>query len=742
MDEETRQALDFLRAKVRSIEMGMVVQKNQILVTTNTHVAGTLTADNLVGVVAPGMVSHADLTNILPNDHHNQAHDFMGADHSVSGSAGWVVGYASPVALGMYETSSAPGAASKLLKTDAAGGIEIQALSVFGNITSRHLMPEATDTYDLGSSTALWRKGWLSELDAVLFAKNTRALVGGWLTIGKGEGALAAAAAAADTAMDFGQAMTTGQFVELRTSLAVEYVQVGSLASGTTYNVTRNLDGSGANDWPMGAVYLIRGVSGDGMIDLNAYDSPRMSVIRQGATYNAQTETLRFGDLNGGWGFSAETWGAALGAYASGSPNVIITAGKVALRNYNTEVISLSGSSASFEAPISLGLGGGVYQGTGTFASPTTGIKWWNDSGIGRIASYTSGSAQVYFGTDGKMYAASGGVRLDANGISLAESGTTNLVKTIKFFTDTNFTTSFAHLRAAYNSSTNYSSAILAANKDAISGDTYVTLNGLVGLTSKGSRGSCDFYMNASSLANNDTWWNMELFHGSNYVYLNAYCRDAETIVNLYGSYSASKFYVTMGGGTIMQTGLAVGNSGAVPSSPAIGNLYLEKAILKSIAVCARVIRTSQYTLTSGTSWDVVWTNRTNTYNHSTEIDDTPYYLIGGYSAMWDGATALYCRVDGWYVAEASVAFWQNGVATRNYVSIHMNGTGVYLGQNEVHNIAAQNCIISATTGIFYMHAGDYVQCLIGQGSGSNKTCCGSTQQYQHYASFSLWRVA
>ena len=51
-----------------------------------------------------------------------------------------------------------------------------------------HLIPNLTDTYDLGSALKLWRKGWLSELDAVLFAQNVVSVIGGWLMVAKGEG--------------------------------------------------------------------------------------------------------------------------------------------------------------------------------------------------------------------------------------------------------------------------------------------------------------------------------------------------------------------------------------------------------------------------------------------------------------------------------------------------------------------------------------------------------------------------
>ncbi|MDI6769732.1 MAG: hypothetical protein QMD04_08655, partial [Anaerolineales bacterium] len=215
-----------------------------------------------------------------------------------------------------------------------------------GLTKTRHLHPELTDTYDLGSSTLLWRKGWLSELDAVLFAQQTQTLVGGWLSVGVGEGSLPFDVAAADTQIDFGQAMTVGDFILFRAALAVEYMLIGNLVSGTTYNVTRDLDGSGANDWPAGSVYAIRR-NGSGWLELNAYDTPRLQMMRQGATYNAQTELIRMGDLNGNWGYSAEKWGLAIGEYAAGKPNITVDQdGAMKFRLHTAEVMRFESGNA------------------------------------------------------------------------------------------------------------------------------------------------------------------------------------------------------------------------------------------------------------------------------------------------------------------------------------------------------------------------------------------------------------
>lgn len=211
--------------------------------------------------------------------------------------------------------------ADRTLAVDTGAGFLWTGAHQFqGGLTTRSILPETTDSYDLGSSTRLWRKGWLSELDAVLFAENTISVLGGWLMVAHGQGTFPAEVASAATEVDFGQAMTPGDFVVLRASLAVEYLQVGALVGGTTYAVTRNLDGTGANDWPAGSVYVVLGQLGDGRIELTTANGlPRLSILEQGGSYNAQTERLRLGDLDGSFGVSGHLYGMAMGDYTSGN---------------------------------------------------------------------------------------------------------------------------------------------------------------------------------------------------------------------------------------------------------------------------------------------------------------------------------------------------------------------------------------------------------------------------------------
>ena len=330
--------------------------------------------------------------------------------------------------------SSNPGAAEQLLQSNADGGLTLQELTVMveanlakltASQVGSHLIPELTDTHDLGSSTKLWRKGWISELESVLFAQNSASIIGGWFVIPKASGTLSADVDDVQTTIDFGQTMTQNDFVLLRTSGAVEYIQVGTLDSGTTYNVTRDVDGSGANSWPSGQVYMVLGNVGNGRIELNAQDTPRISILEQGATYNAQTELVRLGDLDGNWGYSSPTDGLALGEYAANKSNLTWDpTNGLRLRTYNDTVVQLDNAgNASIEGVLNLGNDGGIYQGSGSFASPDTGLKLSNEAGVGTIAGFTNGDKQWWGDTDGAFYFNNGRIRLSGSGMEFIGGG-------------------------------------------------------------------------------------------------------------------------------------------------------------------------------------------------------------------------------------------------------------------------------------------------------------------------------
>jgi hypothetical protein len=220
-------------------------------------------------------------------------------------------------------TSSNPGAAASILQSDAGGGLQLVDLTLSGDFdpyrVADHLIPKTTDTYDIGTSTLLWRKGWLSELDTIIFAENTITLLGGWFYITKYGGTTQEDIDGSETQIDLGvsdSVLSAGDFIVFRQSLKVEYMELGSYVGANVWNVTRDVDGSGANTWPNGAPFAAFGQEGDGRIELNAYDTPRISILKHGATYNAQTELIRLGDLNGLADYSSEEYGIFIGDYS------------------------------------------------------------------------------------------------------------------------------------------------------------------------------------------------------------------------------------------------------------------------------------------------------------------------------------------------------------------------------------------------------------------------------------------
>jgi hypothetical protein len=283
-----------------------------------------------------------------------------------------------------------------------------------GAYVNSNLIPNYTDTYDLGSSTKLWRKGWLSEMEAILFAKNTITLLGGWFYVTKNAGVLVNDVNTSQTQIDFGTTLTTNDFIVFRNPGIVEYMQIGSLVSGTTYNVTRNKDGSGANAFVAGTPFAVLGYNGDGRIELNAYDTPRISILKQGTSYNAQTELIRIGDINGMPGYSSQTFGAYFGDASTyfkyDATNGAAIRGALYLTNGDNVSTVLSSKASQTD----------LNTLSGTVSTHTTQIAQ-NTSDISLKASQTDLNTLT-----GRVTTAESNITINANGISSEVTNRTN----------------------------------------------------------------------------------------------------------------------------------------------------------------------------------------------------------------------------------------------------------------------------------------------------------------------------
>jgi hypothetical protein len=94
-----------------------------------------------------------------------------------------------------------------------------------------------------------------------------------------------------------------------------------------------------------------------------------------------------------------------------------VTADKISV--INLQAVSANMGALHMDGVIDIVSGGGIYQGTGTFASPTTGLKLFNSSGVGKLSGYNSGVEQITIGTDGKLKAGIDQVILDATGLQV-----------------------------------------------------------------------------------------------------------------------------------------------------------------------------------------------------------------------------------------------------------------------------------------------------------------------------------
>lgn len=298
-----------------------------------------------------------------------------------------------------------------------------------------NIIPSTSDSYDIGSSDKLFRAAYLSELHSLLFVENTIVLLGSKFVVGKGQGSLPYFVSASSTQIDFGIPMTQNDFVLFRMPLQVEAMQIGTLASGSTvYNATRNVDGTIANDWVAGSVFLILGNTGDGRIELDAQTSPRMNIVSQGNTWNGGSELVRIGDLDGNWGYSGSTFGAAFGEYTTNKGNITIdSTNGLRLRTYNTTVIQFDNSgSAMITGRLTMP---GVNSAIAIGETPPSGSANGTGLFINRegLFGLESNVPQAYINSNGKLLAGGGDVVIDSDGLSILSSSGSKGTTTVKF---------------------------------------------------------------------------------------------------------------------------------------------------------------------------------------------------------------------------------------------------------------------------------------------------------------------
>lgn len=203
------------------------------------------------------------------------------------------------------------------------------------NPSGNQVNPTTNYDINLGSNAKKFLSLSAAELLVeTLVAQQTIGTIGGRILVGPTTPLIADLTNVATTFDVKYNNLASGDRVYMETPGQVEFMAVTSAATpisgGYRYSITRNLDGTGANDWTAGDAVFNTGTTGDGFIDQYSDSGIASGVgptivgnVRNSATYNDWSPTWAIGNLDGLYGYSGATYGAAFGKYAAS--NSIIT---------------------------------------------------------------------------------------------------------------------------------------------------------------------------------------------------------------------------------------------------------------------------------------------------------------------------------------------------------------------------------------------------------------------------------
>ena len=209
----------------------------------------------------------------------------------------------------------------------------------------------------------------------------------------------------------------------------------------------RGILGKSADEWGMAAGvdlsdtstaarYLVASDQGLELrnVNINIYkSSERVFAVDYSAPSLALGNPLPTGTQTGGaglWVGNAGGYHLRIGGTAgTGGAQLLWDGGNSSLslrdNGGNNKIIFDANGNSYFAGPMTLGTSGGIWQGTGTFDEPTTGIKLYRSGSIGVLETYNGGNRQTRFDTDGAFKAGWDGtaslwnVIVNADGLTL-----------------------------------------------------------------------------------------------------------------------------------------------------------------------------------------------------------------------------------------------------------------------------------------------------------------------------------
>jgi hypothetical protein len=123
--------------------------------------------------------------------------------------------------------------------------------------------------------------------------------------------------------------MVDGDIAYMEADGSVEFLRIisNAIEDGLNYGYTvdRDIDGTGPNSWLAGDAVFNTGTGGDGFIDLFSTQSvisrsvgpAIVGNVRNSNTFNDWNEHFAIGNLNGIYGYATDTYGVAVGHYAT-----------------------------------------------------------------------------------------------------------------------------------------------------------------------------------------------------------------------------------------------------------------------------------------------------------------------------------------------------------------------------------------------------------------------------------------
>jgi hypothetical protein len=225
------------------------------------------------------------------------------------------------------------------LHTNASGNFIVSpTASITFDPTGNQVDPVNNFDINLGQLSKKYLAIHAAELFVeTLVAQNTVATIGGRVIISPSTMLIADLSPASTTVDVKHNSLANNDNIYMEANGKVEHLLVTSAATvisgGFRYSITRNLDGTGADQWFAGDAIVETGPVGGGFIDAYSISGVKSGTqagptivgnIRNSLTYNDWSENWAIGNLKGLYGYGTDTMGVGLGPYLANTSHLTI----------------------------------------------------------------------------------------------------------------------------------------------------------------------------------------------------------------------------------------------------------------------------------------------------------------------------------------------------------------------------------------------------------------------------------